>query len=106
MSNEYKRITIAQDGGVYDISNEKQFHRLLEWLDAKFLENSESKRRVTGYAALVDGGTYTVTSRNVTNTASSNAAVHPHKTTVEAQQPTMNHRSQAEAPGESNQEQE
>ncbi|CAJ1931261.1 unnamed protein product [Cylindrotheca closterium] len=57
-----KTITIADDGGVYDISNDKEFDRLLASFKNKtvpYLVNAETKRRVLGYASLSDGGTYT-----------------------------------------------
>ena len=52
MSEGIKIITILNDGGFYDISNKEEFKEVLELLDAKFLENVETKRRVLGYALL------------------------------------------------------
>ncbi|KAL3933899.1 MAG: hypothetical protein SGBAC_010199, partial [Bacillariaceae sp.] len=54
-----KTITIIEDGGVYDISNNEEFKDLLESMETKYLENVDNKRRVVGFASLIDGGTYT-----------------------------------------------
>lgn len=67
MSEELKRITIADDGKSSFVSSEKGGDRLLAFFDTNYLVDVGTKDLVFDAKFLVDGGTYRATDDDEAN---------------------------------------
>ncbi|KAL3940414.1 MAG: hypothetical protein SGBAC_005046 [Bacillariaceae sp.] len=66
-TNKPKTLHIIDDDSICEIRNDCEFKAMLEALEAKWLTNMETKKRIFGFHSVVDGGSYTTQSINTNN---------------------------------------